>query len=234
MLDDLLRTRSATVGDDYSGPVLVERDAAPTLVSQSFVSFFLARRTPDSDDPRGEGMSQAGVTPFLTRIGNRVLPESFTVKDTPSMTRFGALPVGGAYAVDDEGVMAQDVTLVAGRPAAHAADVEDAAEEPAGVERTRAGRRPAGGRVPDRVRRRDPGGRAEGEATRVVEDAGAAVRLHHSPARHAGRARHDAGDVGGEGDAGRQGGAGAGVDAERRHAHDVPRHPGGLGASGRC
>lgn len=114
LVEDLLRTRSARVGDDYSGPVLVEHEAAPTLVSQAFVSFFLARRTPDSDDPRSEGMSQAGVTPFLMRIGNRVLPESFTVKDTPSMTRFGALPVGGAYAVDDEGVTAQDVTLVAG------------------------------------------------------------------------------------------------------------------------
>ena len=114
LVEDVLRTRSAKIGDDYSGPVLVEQDAAPMLVSQAFVSFFLARRTPDSDDSRGEGMSQAGVTPFLTRIGNRVLPESFTVKDTPSMTRFGSVPVGGAYVVDDEGVMAQDVTLVQG------------------------------------------------------------------------------------------------------------------------
>jgi predicted Zn-dependent protease len=114
MLEDLLRTRGAKVGDDYSGPVLVENDAAAALVTQAFMSLFLARRAPDSDDQRGEGMSQAGTTPFLTRIGNRVLPESFTVKDTPSMTRFGALPVGAAYAVDDEGVPAQDVTLVQG------------------------------------------------------------------------------------------------------------------------
>jgi len=114
MLEDLLRTRGAKVGDDYSGPVLVENEAAATLVSQSYVSLFLARRPPDSDNPRSQGTSQAGTTPFLTRIGNRVLPESFTVKDTPSLTRFGAQPVGGAYVVDDEGVQAQDVTLVEG------------------------------------------------------------------------------------------------------------------------
>ena len=114
MLDDLLRTRTAKVGDDYSGPVLVENEAAATLVSQAFAPLFLARRAPDSDDARGEGSSQAGTTPFLTRIGNRVLPESFTVKDTPSITRFGTEPVGGAYAVDEEGVAAEDVTLVAG------------------------------------------------------------------------------------------------------------------------
>ncbi len=114
MVDDLLRTRTAKVGDDYSGPVLVENEAAAALVSQAFVPLFLARRAPDSDDARGEGPPQASATPFLTRIGNRVLPETFTVKDTPSMTRFGALPVGGAYAVDDEGVAARDVTLVEG------------------------------------------------------------------------------------------------------------------------
>jgi len=112
MLDDVIRTRSAEVGDDYSGPVLVENEAAETLVWQSLVPLFLARRTPDSDDPRGGGMGQAGSTPYLTRIGNRVLPDSFTVKDTPSMTRFGAQPVGGGYVVDDEGVKAEDVTLV--------------------------------------------------------------------------------------------------------------------------
>ncbi len=114
MLEDLLRTRTAKVGDDYSGPVLVENEAAATLVSQAFAPLFLARRAPDSDDARSEGSSQAATTPFLTRIGNRVLPETFTVKDTPSMTKFGAQPVGGAYAVDDEGVAAEDVTLVEG------------------------------------------------------------------------------------------------------------------------
>jgi predicted Zn-dependent protease len=112
MLDEVITTRNAKVGDDYSGPVLVENEAAATLVSQSFVPLFLARRTPDSDDSRGGGMAQAPATPFLTRIGNRVLPESFMVKDTPSMTRFGAQSAGGAYVVDDEGVKAEDVTLV--------------------------------------------------------------------------------------------------------------------------
>jgi predicted Zn-dependent protease len=54
----------------------------------------------------------AAATPYLSRIGNRVLPESFTVTDTPSVTRLLDEPAGGAYVVDDEGVKAQDVTLV--------------------------------------------------------------------------------------------------------------------------
>ena len=111
MLDDVMTTRAAKVADDYSGPVLVEGDAAVSLVSQSLVPLFLARRPADSDrGARGGGM--AASTPYLSRIGNRVLPESFTVTDTPSVTRLLGQPAGGAYVIDDEGVKAQDVTLV--------------------------------------------------------------------------------------------------------------------------
>jgi predicted Zn-dependent protease len=110
LLAALLATRAAPVGDDYSGPVLLEPGAAATLVSQALVPLFLPRRPSDSDD--GRGGSQSPSTPYLTRIGNRVLPESFSVRDTPSLTTFEGRPVGGAYEVDDEGVAAQDVTLV--------------------------------------------------------------------------------------------------------------------------
>jgi predicted Zn-dependent protease len=111
MVADLSATRAAAVGDDYSGPVLVEDQAAATLVAHAFVPLFLARRPPESDDAR---TPRVPATPFLTRLGSRVLPESFVVKDTPSMTRYGTEPVGGAYTVDEEGVRAQDVRLVEG------------------------------------------------------------------------------------------------------------------------
>jgi predicted Zn-dependent protease len=109
LLSDLLTTRSAKPGEDFSGPVLVENEAAARLVAQFFVPLFQARRPADSDDARG---GPGPSTPFLTRIGNRVLPESFSVRDTPSLAAFGSQVVGGAYAVDDEGMLAQDVTLV--------------------------------------------------------------------------------------------------------------------------
>ena len=41
-----------------------------------------------------------------------MLPDAFSVSDTPSLTQFGGNRVPGAYAVDDEGVPAKDVTLV--------------------------------------------------------------------------------------------------------------------------
>jgi predicted Zn-dependent protease len=111
LANDVETTSRAAMGEDYSGPVLVEGDAAAALVSQSLVPLFLARRPVESD--RGaRGGGPAPATPYLSRIGNRVLPESFTVSDTPSVTRLSGQPAGGAYLVDDEGVRAQDVTLV--------------------------------------------------------------------------------------------------------------------------
>jgi len=56
-------------------------------------------------------MGSAPPAPFLTKVGNRVLPESFSASDTPSLAQFDGREVAGAYAVDDEGMPAQDVTL---------------------------------------------------------------------------------------------------------------------------
>jgi hypothetical protein len=52
------------------------------------------------------------VTPFLSRIGLRVLTDSFAMSDTPSLKEFGGRPVPGAYLVDDYGIHPKDVTLV--------------------------------------------------------------------------------------------------------------------------
>jgi TldD protein len=76
------------------------------------VPLFLSQRAPDVEDARMGQATAGSLNPYLTRIGNRVLPESFSVKDTPSVGSLDGVPLGGAYAVDDEGVKAQDVTLV--------------------------------------------------------------------------------------------------------------------------
>jgi hypothetical protein len=61
----------------------------------------------------GGGGGRGGqVTPFLSRVGLRVLTDSFSLSDTPSLKDFGGRPVPGAYIVDDHGIHAKDVTLV--------------------------------------------------------------------------------------------------------------------------
>jgi hypothetical protein len=108
----LVALRTAPVGEAYTGPVLVEGQASAELLAQTLVPLFLTLRPPEMDNPQMLGpMGNAPATPFLTRVGNRVLPESFTAADTPLLAQFEGREVAGAYAVDDEGVPAQDVTL---------------------------------------------------------------------------------------------------------------------------
>jgi hypothetical protein len=99
--------RTASMGDEYTGPVLFEARAGAELARQVLVPALLAVRSQDS-----ERATQGTQPQFLSRIGTRVMAEELSVTDTPSLARFGARPVGGAYELDDEGVPAQDVPLV--------------------------------------------------------------------------------------------------------------------------
>ena len=105
----LTAARTTAVGEELTGPVLIEGQASAELVAQRLVPLMLARRPPDSENPRAQ---QPAANPFLSRIGSRVLSESLSASDTPSLTQYDGRPVPGAYTVDDEGIAAQDVTLV--------------------------------------------------------------------------------------------------------------------------
>jgi hypothetical protein len=108
----LVALRQAPVGDAYTGPVLVEGQAASELLAQTLVPLFLTLRAPELENPQMmNAMGRQAASPFLTRVGSRVLPEAFSATDTPSLARFADQEVAGAYAVDDEGLPAQDVTL---------------------------------------------------------------------------------------------------------------------------
>jgi len=105
--------RAAAIGDEFTGPVLLEGHAGAEFLRQTLVPLMLARRPADTDQGFGRGGGgQAQVTPFLTRIGLRVMADAFSVSDTPSLKQFDGRPVAGAYVVDDEAVRAKDVTLV--------------------------------------------------------------------------------------------------------------------------
>jgi predicted Zn-dependent protease len=108
----LASARAAKVGDDYTGPVLLERGAGAQLIALTLAPALLALRAPEADNPALSRATQGVVSPFLSRIGSRVMAEGLSVADTPSLTQFAGRPVAGAYVLDDEGVAARDVTLV--------------------------------------------------------------------------------------------------------------------------
>jgi len=109
--DRVVAQRTAPVGEEFTGPVLLEGQASGEFVAQTLVPLMLARRPPDGENQR-LAQAQGQGTPFLRRIGLRVLSDAFSVSDTPSLTQYDGRPVPGAYVVDDEGVRAKDVSLV--------------------------------------------------------------------------------------------------------------------------
>jgi hypothetical protein len=104
--------RRAPAGEAFAGPVLVEGEGSAELLAMTFAPMLTSRRPADTENPRGGAGAQAMTSPYLNRLGSRVLPESFFVFDTPSLSRYDGAPVPGAYTVDDEGVPAKDVTLI--------------------------------------------------------------------------------------------------------------------------
>jgi hypothetical protein len=108
----LVALRSAPRGEDYTGPVLVEQQAASELLAQTLVPLFLSLRAPEAANPQmAAAMARAPSSPYLTRVGSKVLPEAVSIRDTPSLRQHEGRETPGAYLVDEEGVSAQDVTL---------------------------------------------------------------------------------------------------------------------------
>lgn len=101
--------RTAPTVEAYSGPVLFEGRAAGGIIGQYFAPNLVAQRPPLSEG--GFSTNERSMA-FQNKIGARVLPEFLTVRDRPSISRFGAQLVCGGYTIDDEATPAQDILLV--------------------------------------------------------------------------------------------------------------------------
>jgi len=111
---ELMALRSAPTIPDYTGPVLFEARAAAPLVAEILGPALNGARPPISFSPVMEQLltGLGGKSDWVSRVGARVLPTSVTVVDDPTAKDFQGKPLIGGYAVDQEGVHAQKVTLV--------------------------------------------------------------------------------------------------------------------------
>ena len=96
--------------DAYVGPVLVADEAAPAFFADLLAPQLSGRRPALSAQPSPAGGSSESE--LVARIGRLVLPDSFGVVDAPTVEKWNGQALMGSYAVDDEGVPAQAVTLV--------------------------------------------------------------------------------------------------------------------------
>jgi hypothetical protein len=108
----LKQLREAPLLDHYSGPVLIEGQAAAELFTRVFAPKLLAVRRPLFDNPQlAVFLGQQGET-FADRIGGRVLPDFLNVVDNPTLEEYQHTPLVGGYKVDEEGVRARETLLV--------------------------------------------------------------------------------------------------------------------------
>jgi predicted Zn-dependent protease len=94
--------RQAPLADPYCGPVVMKGPAAAVLFHEVLGHRLEASRHRDSMD---------GKT-FAKMLGQKILPPFISVYDKPTVKELNGIELNGNYQIDDDGVPAQDVTLV--------------------------------------------------------------------------------------------------------------------------
>jgi predicted Zn-dependent protease len=111
---ELMAMRAAAPAPDYTGPVLFESRAAAALVAEVLGPSLSGARPPLAFQPVVDQlMSSLGArSDWSGKVDSRVLPASVSLIDDPGAKDYkGTLLVGG-YAIDQEGVPGQKVTIV--------------------------------------------------------------------------------------------------------------------------
>jgi predicted Zn-dependent protease len=95
------------VEEEYHGPVLLSSDAGADTMHSLVASAVTATRPKLGTEARTNGV-------YSSSYHAKVLPYYLDVVDDPGLKSFNGKGLLGAYAIDDEGVPAQAVTLVTG------------------------------------------------------------------------------------------------------------------------
>lgn len=102
LIQELLALRAAPPIDPYTGPAILEAEAAGVLFHEAVGH----RLEGDRMDADAEGKTYKG------QIGRAVLPPFLTIVDDPTLASLGGKPLNGFYRYDDQGIPAQRVPLV--------------------------------------------------------------------------------------------------------------------------
>ncbi len=102
MIADLQKLRTAPIVDPFTGPAILSGRASGVFFHEVFGHRVEGHRQKEE---------QEGQT-FKKKVGQPLLPASFTVYFDPTLRRLRGTDLVGAYQFDNEGVKAQRVTVV--------------------------------------------------------------------------------------------------------------------------
>src|SRR6202451_704251 len=111
---ELIALRASPLVPDYTGPVLFDAPAAGSVLAQVLSPSLSGARPPLSMGSSFDAIMErfGGRSEWTGRVGTRVLPSNVTLVDATTLKEFQGNVLLGNYGVDDEGVIAQRVTLV--------------------------------------------------------------------------------------------------------------------------
>jgi predicted Zn-dependent protease len=112
---ELMALRAAPPAADYTGPVLFESRAAAALIAQVLGPSLNGGRPPVAFQPVVDQlMSSLGArSDWSGKVDVRVLPPTVTLVDDPAAKDYQGRSLIGGYSIDEEGVPAEKVTIVA-------------------------------------------------------------------------------------------------------------------------
>ena len=102
MINDLRALRAAPVIDAYTGPAILTGRASAVFFHEIFGHRIEGQRQKDEDDAQT----------FKKKVGQSVLPPSFSVYSDPTLRKIGSTDLVGFYPYDDQGVKARRVPVV--------------------------------------------------------------------------------------------------------------------------
>lgn len=102
MIKDLMALRSAPIVEPYAGPAILSGRASAVFFHEVFGHRIEGHRQKEAEE---------GQT-FKKKVGEQVLPQSFSVYSDPTLNQIAGKDLVGSYAFDNEGVRARRVTVV--------------------------------------------------------------------------------------------------------------------------
>ncbi len=102
VIAQVLALRTAPLVEPFTGPAILMNRASGVFFHEIFGHRIEGQRQKDVEE---------GQT-FAKKVGEPVLPEFLSVRDDPTLAAFDGQQLRGFYRYDDEGVPAQNVTLV--------------------------------------------------------------------------------------------------------------------------
>src|SRR5436853_5803788 len=102
MIADLHALKNAPIVEPYTGPAILSGRASGVFFHEVFGHRIEGHRQKDENEAQT----------FKKKVGEKILPDSFSVYFDPTLRRLGSTELAGYYLYDDEGVKARRVDVV--------------------------------------------------------------------------------------------------------------------------